>query len=47
MQILDQIIRDEFGDEHIVFKQFLEDMLKIDPKVRPSASVCLKHPFFF
>jgi len=37
MQILDQIINDEYGEEHIVFKQFIKDMLKIDPNERPSA----------
>jgi len=46
MLLLDDIILPEFGKEHEQLKDLLKFMLKIDPNVRPSATDCLKHPFF-
>ena len=33
-------------DDHGVFKDFLYYILEIDPRNRPSAEDCLRHPFF-
>jgi serine/threonine protein kinase len=46
MLLLDEIMPDEFGFQHVQLRDLLKFMLKIDPKERPSASECLKHPFF-
>ena len=46
MLLFDDIIKDDFGQDHINFKELLKFMLKLDPNKRPSASECLKHPFF-
>jgi serine/threonine protein kinase len=46
MLILDDIILNDFGPNHIQFRNLLQFMLRIDPNERPSASDCLKHPFF-
>jgi hypothetical protein len=41
MLLLDDIILDEFGAEHIAFKDLLKSMLVIDHSKRPSANSCL------
>lgn len=41
MLLLDDIILDEFGPEHIAFKQLLKSMLVIDHNKRPNAEMCL------
>lgn len=46
MLTLDQIVRDEFGEDHVNFKNLLKQMLKIDPRERLNASTCLQHSFF-
>ena len=46
MLLLQDIMRDEFGQQHSQLRSLLQFMLKIDPYERPSASECLKHPFF-
>lgn len=46
MKLLDEIFLTEFGQQHVQLKDLLQFMLKIDPYERPSASECLKHPFF-
>jgi serine/threonine protein kinase len=46
MLLLDDIIKDDFGVEHLYFKELLKFMPKIDPNQRLSANECLKHPFF-
>jgi serine/threonine protein kinase len=46
MLTLDQIIRDEWGEEHVQFKSLIKSMLKVDPLKRPSPADCLSHPFF-
>ena len=45
MLMLDTIIRDEWGEDHRMFKDLLKMMLKVDPRDRPSASQCLSHFF--
>ena len=42
---LDKLIDDRWGQMHLLFKDFLKFMLKIDPQKRPSASECLQHAF--
>ena len=46
MLLLEDLINDKWGEPHQLFKDLLKYMLKIDPKVRPTASDCLKHFFF-
>lgn len=46
MHLLDDLINDKWGEQHQLFKDLLKYMLKIDPRVRPTASECLKHSFF-
>jgi len=46
MLTLDDIILDEFGEDHILLKSLIKSMLIIDPYKRPSASSCLQHAFF-
>lgn len=41
MLLIHQIVRDEFGEEHIKFRSLLESMLKVDPQERLSATECL------
>jgi serine/threonine protein kinase len=46
MLLLDAIMLNEFGPQHVQFKDLIKFMMKIDPFERPSASECLKHQFF-
>ena len=46
MLMLDDIMLNEFGPQHVQFKELIKFMMKIDPYERPSASECLKHQFF-
>jgi len=46
MLLLDDIILDEFGADHVPFKNLITSMLVIDRDSRPTATDCLKHPFF-
>ena len=41
MLLLDDIINNKWGEQHILFKELLKFMLKIDPKQRPSAPQCM------
>jgi hypothetical protein len=43
MLLLDDIMLNEFGPQHVQFKDLIKFMMKIDPYERPSASECLKH----
>jgi len=46
MKLVKDIVLDEFGEEHVTFRNLLLYMFKIDPNLRPSAKDCLQHPFF-
>ena len=46
MPMLDELMRDEWGEDHRLLKDLLRMMLTIDPRQRPSASQCLSHSFF-
>ena len=46
MLLLEDIIPDEHGAEHVQFRDMLKQMLVIDPVKRPTASEILRHPFF-
>ena len=46
MLLLDDIILDEFGPDHVPLKNLLKYMLVVDRDRRPNATDCLNHPFF-
>jgi serine/threonine protein kinase len=46
MVTIDQFVLEEFGADHLQFKSLLKYMLNVCPEERPTASLCLKHPFF-
>jgi serine/threonine protein kinase len=46
MLLLEEILQTDYGPQHVQLRELLMYMLKIDPNERPSASECLKHPFF-
>lgn len=45
-RLFQEIIMHESSSDHKAFKEFLEFMFQQDPKKRPSANECSKHPFF-
>jgi len=46
MKNLSDVILWKHNDDHKEFMNLIKSMLVIDPRKRPQAEECLKHPFF-